>query len=157
MSAPSHHGPLKIREPRGAADSEWLALRLALWPDGSREEHLDGMRDSLARGYYVRLAVAADGTAAGFIEASRRQDYVNGTSSSPVGFLEGVYVVPQHRRQGVARQLVAAAAQWAARSGCSEFASDALLDNSASHAMHRALGFEETERVVYFRRALARA
>ena len=55
----------------------------------------------------------------------------------------------------MARELVAGAAQWAARSGCSEFASDALLDNAAAHALHRALGFEETERVVYFRRWLA--
>jgi aminoglycoside 6'-N-acetyltransferase I len=157
MAALRHTGPLQIREPRGPEDCEWLALRLALWPEGSREEHVAGMLESLARGHYVRLAVAADGTSAGFIEASRRHDYVNGTATSPVGFLEGVYVVPEHRRQGVARELVAAAAHWAARSGCSEFASDTLLDNSASHAMHRALGFEETERVVYFRRPLSQA
>jgi aminoglycoside 6'-N-acetyltransferase I len=35
-----------------------------------------------------------------------------------------------------------------------ELASDALLDNNGSHAMHEALGFTETERVVYFRKAL---
>jgi len=29
-----------------------------------------------------------------------------------------------------------------------------LPDNAASHAMHRALGFEETGRVVYFRQSL---
>jgi aminoglycoside 6'-N-acetyltransferase I len=33
-------------------------------------------------------------------------------------------------------------------------ASDAFLDNSASHQMHGALGFSETERVVYFRKSL---
>jgi aminoglycoside 6'-N-acetyltransferase I len=29
-----------------------------------------------------------------------------------------------------------------------------LLDNSQSHAMHRAIGFSETERVIYFRKPL---
>jgi aminoglycoside 6'-N-acetyltransferase I len=44
---------------------------------------------------------------------------------------------------------------WGRTQGCSEFASDALLENSDSHSMHRALGFEETERVVYFRKSLS--
>nr|WP_241823604.1 GNAT family N-acetyltransferase [Sphingomonas sp. Sph1(2015)] len=47
--------------------------------------------------------------------------------------------------------LVAAVADWGRAQGCSEFASDAELENVDSHAMHRALGFVETERVVYFR------
>lgn len=38
--------------------------------------------------------------------------------------------------------------------GCREFASDALAHNQLSHAMHRSLGFEETERVVFFRKVL---
>ena len=50
--------------------------------------------------------------------------------------------------------LVEEVVQWAHRQGLREFASDALLHNTDAHAVHRALGFEETERVVYFRRAL---
>ena len=57
--------------------------------------------------------------------------------------------------QGVARALVESVAQWARSAGCAELASDSLLDNPLAHAAHRALGFEETERVVYFRRALS--
>jgi aminoglycoside 6'-N-acetyltransferase I len=34
----------------------------------------------------------------GLVEASIRTDYVNGTSSSPVAFLEGIYVIPEARR-----------------------------------------------------------
>jgi len=143
--------------PIGSADSAWLALRSALWQDVSEAEHLAGMADALARGHYVRLAVAADGAALGFVEASKRMDYVNGTSSSPVAFLEGLYVVPCVRRQGVARTLVESVVKWALDEGCTELASDALLDNRAAHTVHRALGFQETERVVYFRRALHEA
>ena len=145
-----------LTAPRGNADRGWLALRIALWPEGSETEHLAGMADTLARDHYVRLAVTASGAAIGFVEAARRVDYVNGTTSSPVAFLEGLYVEPGWRRRGVARALVESVAAWALGQGLSELASDSLLDNDAAHAAHRALGFEETERVVYFRRPLRR-
>ena len=90
----------------------------------------------------------------GFVEVALRSDYVNGTTTSPVAFLEGIYVVPLARRQGIARALVIRAEQWAHSAGCSEFASDARIENAASHSMHRALRFSETERVVYFRKRL---
>lgn len=90
----------------------------------------------------------------GLAEAAIRADYVNGAQSSPVGFLEGLYVAPQARRRGVARALVAEVSRWARAAGCGELASDAALANVASHAVHRALGFEETERVVFFRKPL---
>ena len=112
------------------------------------------MGDAVARGHFVRLAVAPDGSPIAFVEASKRADYVNGTNSSPVAFLEGLYVEPASRRQGVARALVAAVEAWALAQGCTELASDSPLENTAAHAAHRALGFAETERVVYFCRAL---
>lgn len=90
-----------------------------------------------------------------WVEVALRSDYVNGTDSSPVGFLEGLYVDPAFRKQGIAAMLVYTAEQWVREQGCTEMASDALLENTDSHAMHRALGFEETERVVYFRKLLS--
>ena len=61
-------------------------------------------------------------------------------------------VEPASRRNGVARALVADVERWALAERCSELASDSPLENVTAHAAHRALGFEETERVVYFRR-----
>jgi len=145
-----------LASPRGRDDPAWLALRIALWPEGAEADHLSGMADMLARGHYVRLAVTAAGAAIGLVEAAKRVDYVNGTTSSPVAFLEGLYVVPDWRRRGVARTLVESVVAWALQQGLSELASDSLIDNLAAHAAHRALGFEETERVVYFRRPLRR-
>jgi aminoglycoside 6'-N-acetyltransferase I len=88
----------------------------------------------------------------GVVHAALRHDYVNGTSTSPVGFLEGLFVLPAYRRRGIAGSLVDMCQVWAAEHGCRELASDALLDNEDSHRFHLSLGFEETERVVYFRR-----
>jgi aminoglycoside 6'-N-acetyltransferase I len=145
---------VKIIDPANATDPGWLWLRSSLWPEGNEAEHLRYMADALARGHCVRLAIAPDGSALGFVEASQRVDYVNGTSTSPVAFLEGLYVAPSARRKGVARALVAEVDRWAAAQGCSELASDSAIENGASHSAHLALGFEETERVVYFRRAV---
>jgi RimJ/RimL family protein N-acetyltransferase len=43
---------------------------------------------------------------------------------------------------------------WAIGLGCAEFISDVELYNKASQQAHEALGFEETERVVYYRKRL---
>ena len=104
----------------------------------------------------VVLVAVEDGAApriVGFAEASRRA-YAEGCETSPVGFLEGWYVLPTHRRQGVGRALVAAAEDWARALGCGEFASDALADNAMSAAAHQALGFEEVEVIRCFRKRL---
>ncbi|MEC5398721.1 aminoglycoside 6'-N-acetyltransferase [Uliginosibacterium sp. H1] len=110
-----------------------------------------------ARGRDVPLRPCLSPFALGLVEAALRHDYVNGTDSSPVVFLEGLYVTPEARRQGVAVELVAAVEEWARKRGCHELASDAALDNLTSHATHHALGFAETERVVvFFRKRLAK-
>ena len=79
---------------------------------------------------------------------------MNGTESSPVGFLEGWYVQPQWQGHAVGRALLAAVQAWTRTAGCSELASDSRVEDVQAHAAHRACGFEETERVVYFRMVL---
>lgn len=134
----------------------WLALRQALWPEGSAEEHLAEMASLVATPtrYAQFIALSPQQQPLGFAEAAVRHDYVNGTDSSPVAFLEGIYVAPEARRQGVAAALVQAVVAWAPTVGCRELASDTALHNHVSRALHRALGFEQTEEVVYFRRSL---
>jgi aminoglycoside 6'-N-acetyltransferase I len=134
-SSPAHRG--------------WSSHRATLWPESDRAEHLEEMaRMCEEPGRFVAF-VAIDGcdNPVGFVEVAIRTDYVNGTNSSPVAFLEGLYVAS-------ARALVAEASRWAIAAGYTELASDALLADTRSHFVHRALGFEETERVVYFRRVL---
>jgi aminoglycoside 6'-N-acetyltransferase I len=145
-----------IRECTCPEQPGWLKLRLALWPYGDRASHLAEMARFCAEpGRFGQFIAYSDqGATQGFIEVALRTDYVNGTESSPVAFLEGIYVVPEARRQGVARALVSAAEQWALSRGCTEFTSGASIEDHSSHAVHRALGFQETERVVFFRKLL---
>ena len=132
-----------------------VRLRAALWPEDAVEVHRVEVARKLADGarFAGFIALDPDGET-GFAECSIRHDHVNGCGVSPVAFLEGLYVDPAHRRRGAARALCAAAAAWGAAAGCSELGSDADLANTASQALHRALGFDETERVVFFRKRL---
>lgn len=86
-----------------------------------------------------------------FAEAALRRDHVNGCETTPVAFLEGIFVRAEHRGRGLGSRLLRAVRCWARETGCSELGSDADLANVTSHAFHAALGFEETERVVFFR------
>lgn len=145
-----------IRQCANNDQPDWLALRMALWPNSTHDEHLAEMAEMLQQpGRFIQfLAREESGDAVGLLEMSIRSDYVNGTEGGPVAFLEGLFVVPERRGKGVARQLIRAAETWAGAHGYSELASDALLENEAAQAVHRALGFEETERVVFFRKVL---
>lgn len=127
-------------------------LRHALWPEATIAEHEQEMAEQLADpGRYGQLiALSDDGRPLGLAEVSVRSDYVNGTETSPVAFLEGLYVIPAARRSGVARALLQAVKGWACAHDCRELASDALVGNRLGQAVHRGLGFTETERVVYF-------
>jgi aminoglycoside 6'-N-acetyltransferase I len=135
----------------------WACLRQALWPDETLEEHRKYARSLLNRteDAVVLLAREEGGDVVAFAEATLRRDYVNGCSASPVGFLEGVYVKPRCRNRGLSRLLCEALEDWAVDRGCIEFASDVLLQNALGQRVHEALGFEETERVVFYAKRLA--
>jgi len=135
---------------------DWIRLRQALWPDETLEGHLRNAAFMLGSDDAVAYLVHdGRGNFVAFAEATLRRDYVNGCSTSPVGFLEGLYVEPLYRRHGIARMLSSTLEDWAASLGCTEFASDVLLHNEVGHRVHTALGFEEAERVVYFVKQLS--
>jgi len=145
---------MRIEEANPKQLDAWSHLRAELWPESSIEYHRTEIAEFLSKeGAIAYLACEQTGVV-GFAEATLRYDYVNGCSTSPVLFLEGIYVLPENRRQGVARSLCGAVAAWGRAAGCREFGSDALIDNVESHAFHAALGFAETGRVVYFRKPL---
>lgn len=91
-----------------------------------------------------------EGAPLGFAQCQLRRDYVEGTETSPVGYLEAIYVRAGFRRRGAATALLSACEDWARARGCTEFASDCELDNADSAAFHLAAGFAEANRIVCF-------
>ncbi len=86
----------------------------------------------------------------GFAQCGLRHDYVEGTDSSPVGYLEGVFIEEAYRRRGYAGKLLEVCESWAKEQGCSEFASDCELDNEDSLRFHLKMGFQEENRIICF-------
>ena len=89
-----------------------------------------------------------------FAQCQLRYDYVEGTNSSPVGYLEGIYVEPMYRKQGIPKKLLEECEKWSLKKGCTEFASDCELNNSISFNFHLSVGFEEANRIICFRKKL---
>ena len=137
-----------------AEDREnWIRLRFELWPDCPPERHRLEVAQILGSPGIVALAFV-DGELGGFAEVSVRSDHVEGTTCSPVPYLEGWYVRPVHRGRGIGRALMAFVEQWAISHGFAELASDAELQNTHSIALHTTLGFREVGRSVHFVKAM---
>ena len=128
-------------------------LAAELWPDNT-PEGLAAELETLPPSEGAVFLAMEDGAPAGFAQCQLRHDYVEGTRTSPVGYLEGVYVRKDFRGRGLARALLSACEDWAKERGCSEFASDCAVDNGASIAFHRSAGFDEANRIVCFTKRL---
>jgi aminoglycoside 6'-N-acetyltransferase I len=150
----------EVRSVTAAEAEEWAEMRRTLWPNGSRADHEQDIERYFAgdrrEPAEVLLVVTDDGAPLGFAELSVR-NVVDGCSTDRVAYLEGWYVVPTARRQGIGRALIQAAERWATLQGCTEFGSDALIDDDVSLSAHLGLGFEETGCVRTFRKNLDRA
>lgn len=137
-----------------ADDAVWLRLREALWPN-SLHDHRREIAAHFAtqpEAFACLVAEVAE-EIVGFAEVGLRA-YAEDCLTSPVGYLEGIYVEETHRKRGVGRALVDAAEQWARARGCTEMASDRELANEASGVFHAALGYQEVERIVCFKKLL---
>lgn len=158
---------MNIRPAQLSDSAAWSRMRTALWPpdpeetpeetEDSHDEHVGEIARYFAGELHeplaVLLAFAVDGTPLGFIELNIRK-YAEGCETDRVGYVEGWYVEPHARRRGIGRALFAAAEAWARAQGCTEMASDTELDNDISATAHRALGYEETDRIICFRKEL---
>jgi|SRR5437660_9895868 aminoglycoside 6'-N-acetyltransferase I len=145
---------LTVRQ-MGPRDREaWARMRAALWPQEAAAVHARDIDAMLGSGIGWGFIAEEDGAAVGFAEITIRP-FANGCDSKPVPFLEGIWVEPTFRRQGVGARLVRQVEKFVIARGFREIGSDALIKNHASHAAHRGWGFCETERVVHFRKLLA--
>lgn len=152
MTRPGHADPgVEIRRLEPSDRGELLRLRQSLWPDSTAEE-VDDLVRRIDDEPTVWVAAERERLVA-FAEVGQRT-YAEGCDSSPVAYLEGIWVEARARRRGIALALVRHAEAAAREVGVSEFASDCALDNAESRAFHLAAGFMEVERIICFRRSI---
>ena len=128
------------------------ALARLLWPEHAEEELREEFEQCVADDNAACFLAMQGDEPVGFAHCQLRHDYVEGTKSSPVGYLEGIYVTDAHRGQGIAALLLNACQSWARARGCREFASDCELHNTDSLRFHLSVGFEEANRIICFRK-----
>ena len=106
---------MEIRRAKTNQWQETAAIARMLWPSHEREELEQEFRVLLQNPDSAVFLVYQGDVLAGFAQCGLRWDYVEGSSSSPVGYLEGIFVLPSYRGQGLAKALLAekkGAARW---------------------------------------------
>jgi aminoglycoside 6'-N-acetyltransferase I len=149
---------MDIRAVNQSDRAEWARMRSQLYSSPDLKE-IDDWYESANSGGTTLVGVAVlvadrgDGSLAGFVELGSRP-YAEGCETSPVAYLEGWYVDPDDRREGLGARLIEAAEAWALSHGYREIASDTELENEISLGAHLALGYEEVERQICFKKRL---
>ncbi|MEM7553954.1 MAG: GNAT family N-acetyltransferase [Cyanobacteria bacterium P01_A01_bin.84] len=147
---------MKIRNVSFTDRDEWARMRNSLWSD-SLEEHIEYIDKYFTQQEVdiveVFIIERSNGKLGGFIELNIR-NYAEGTASTQVPYIEGWYIDSDIRGKGYGKKLIENAQNWAIANGFEELASDAEIDNEISITAHKALGFEEVDRIVCFLKKL---
>ena len=128
-------------------ENAWAEMCVALWTELTVDEVLRMSHEGLFKNEFLYFEGEE---AAAFLSLSLRSDYVEGTTSCPVAYIEGLYVKPEFRRRGIAEKFIEHAKEWSEQFGCAELASDCTLDNEGSQAFHKDVGFTEANRIVCY-------
>ena len=136
-------------------DASYVAkLAIQMWEDNTIEGLTADLAEIIASPESAVFLLYDGEKEIGFAQCQLRHDYVEGTDSSPVGYLEGIFVEESYRNKGCAKELLKHCEAWAKDMDCREFASDCELDNTGSLAFHLKMGFEEANRVICFTKRL---
>ena len=130
-------------------------MREALWPCGT-SVHLEVLdayfagRSPVIDALFVAAATAGP---VGFLEL-RIRNYAEGSKQQRVPYIEGVFVKPEYRQQGISSKLFATAENWARERCFNEIASNTATQNLVAQRAHMSFGFREVERSVSYLKKL---
>lgn len=125
-----------------------------IWPEHSIEELNEIIKEYMNSENSAVFTSVKNNECVAAALCCLRFDYVEGCESSPVGYLEGIYVKEKWRNLGIAKSLCEECEQWAKEKGCSEFASDCELTNTVSYNFHLKIGFLEENRIIHFKKKI---
>lgn len=129
-------------------------LAVLLWKNSSVNELTNELSEMISKETAQIFLKYENEIPVGFALCQLRHDYVEGTETTPVGYLEGIFVKDTHRNKGYAKELLAECERWAKANGCVEFASDCEIDNVDSFQFHKAMKFAEANRIICFTKKL---
>ncbi|MEP2447597.1 MAG: aminoglycoside 6'-N-acetyltransferase [Balneola sp.] len=125
-------------------------LFVELWPECTFETEFEYCKQILEKDDQTAFLANEKGEYIAFAYLSLRNDFVEGATSYPIAYLEGIYVKESYRKKGLASQLIQQAEQWAKENGSSQLASDVEINIEQSIQFHKKSGFLEENRIVCF-------
>ncbi len=126
--------------------SEWSELISELW-ELNLDEQNEEFTGLINNPRQIGIGCFTD-KLVGVVHVSLRYEYVNGTESSPVGYIEGIVVTKNQRNNGIASLLLTEAEKYAKSKNCLEMGSDLDISNETSLNFHKKNGYIEKERVI---------
>lgn len=129
-------------------------MAVLMWTDNSVEDLADEFAELITKDTAQIFLKYENDIPVGFAQCQLRCDYVEGTETSPVGYLEGIFVMEDWRHRGYAKELLKECETWAKEKGCKEFASDCEIENIDSFRFHMAMNFTEANRIICFTKKL---
>lgn len=144
----------KIKKASEIHINDIAQLAQLLWPDEDKRVLQKEMQHYQSDSTAELFVCEADNQLVGFAHVQLRYDYVEGTSTSPCGYLEGIYVKESHRQFGIGKKLVEVCEDWARFMNATEFGSDVEIDNETSVHFHESLGFKEVNRIICYAKKL---
>ena len=137
-------GDFVIREATQADALALAELAIKMWLGNTVSELQSEFLDLISSDNSVCFIKYVGNKEVGFVQCQLRNDYVEGTDTSPVGYLEGIFIEKEYRHRGYAKDLLSKFEKWAKEKNCTEIASDCEIDNDIS--------LEEVNRIICFRK-----
>ena len=88
-------------------------LAVLMWGDNSVDELADEFSERISKGDAQLFLKYEDDIPVGFVQCQLRYDYVEGTKTTPVGYLEGIFILEKYRNRGYAKELLKKCEMWA--------------------------------------------
>ena len=137
----------KIKTVNEQTLSIWASFASQVWRT-NEQELIEKFRNN--KFPYEFLYFSSSEEPIAWISLSLRHDYVEGCQNSPTAYLEGIFIIPDYRSQGIGDKLLSFAITLAENRGISQLASDVEFDNQLSQNFHVKYGFREVGRRVHY-------
>jgi len=134
---------------------QWKEMREEVYSSLDDEFHEKEMKQIIESNDWFCYFLVDDNQIVGMAELSSR-NIVDGCLSSPVAYIEGLYLKKVYRGIGLGREAIKIIKEWCQEKGFTELGMDTELDNLGAQRFFRAVGLRETYRIVQFRTRIQR-
>jgi len=130
----------------------WLQMRREVYgslSDGFHEQEMALIFER--KDWFCYFFTDANEQILGFVELSAR-NVADACVSSPVAYIEGLYLKKEYRGMGLGSKAIATILAWCKEKAYTELATDAELVNVDAKEFFKAVGFKESFRIIEFHR-----